>query len=235
MQNLLIIDNDISYIQNILSNISESITNLKLYNFYVCEDKEIFNCLINHNVDIVILNTNVLKTNLLNFIYQNNMDFYKKSIILLYENEKVPIDKKFEKYLFKYIKKTNIKTLINSLKTLNYIKENDYNEIILEIKVKEILKKIGFNLTHTGTKYLIDTIKYLHINNIKKVKLNDIYYYLGKKYGKSENTIKGNIRKATEYMYKHYNQNAIIDFFNYLEIVELPTPSEIILTIIEKI
>ncbi len=235
MQNLLIIDNDISYIQNILSSMSESITNLKLYNFYICEDEKMFNCLINHNVNIVVLNIDDIKTNLLNFIYQNNMDFYKKSIIILYKDEQNLIDKKFEKYIFKYIKKTNRTDLISSLRTLSYIKENNYNEIILEIKIKKILKKIGFNLTHTGTKYLIDAIKYLHINNIENVKLNDIYCYLGKKYNKSQNTIKGNIRKSTEYMYKHYNRGALIDFFDYLELVELPTPSEIIFTILEKI
>lgn len=238
MQNLLIIDNDISYIQNILSNISESITNLKLYNFYICEDKKIFNCLINHNIDIIVFDIDAIQTNLLNFIYQNNMNFYEKSIIILYKNkeslEKI-IKKDYEKYVFKCIKKVNKKYLIYSLKILSYIKENNYNEIILETKIKKILSKLGFNLTHIGTKYLIDAIKYLHINNIEKTKLNDIYHYLSKKYSKSENTVKGNIRKAIEYMYKHYNQNVIIDFFNYLELVELPTPSEIIFTILEKI
>lgn len=238
MQNLLIIDNDISYIQSILSIMSESITNLKLYNFYICEDKKIFNTLINHNVDIILFDIDTIQTDLLNFISQNNMNFYEKSIIILYKNkeslDKI-IKKDYEKYVFKCIKKINKKYLIYSLKILSYIKENNYNEIILETKIKKILSKLGFNLTHIGTKYLIDAIKYLHINNIEKAKLNDIYHYLSKKYKKSENTVKGNIRKATEYMYKHYNQSIITDFFNYLELVELPTPSEIIFTILEKI
>lgn len=238
MQNLLIIDNDISYIQSILSIMSESITNLKLYNFYICEDEKIFNSLINHDVDIIVLDIDTIQRNLLNFIYKNNMKFYEKSIIILYKTreslDKI-IKKDYEKYVFKCIKKINKKYLIYSLKILSYIKENNYNEIILETKIKKILSKLGFNLTHIGTKYLIDAIKYLRINNIEKAKLNDIYHYLSKKHNKSENTVKGNIRKATEYMYKHYNQNVIIDFFNYLELVELPTPSEIIFTILEKI
>lgn len=238
MQNLLIVDNDISYIQNILSSISESITNLKLYNFYICETPKIFNELKNHAIDIIVFNINTMKTNLLKFIYQNSIEFYQKSIIILYENKKELkniINEDFEKYVFKYIKKSDKLNLINSLRTLNYIKENNHDEIILKIKIEKNLKKIGFNLNHNGTKYLVEAIQYLHLNNIENIKLNNIYHYLSQKHNKSENTIKGNIRKATEYMYKHYNQNAIVDFFNYLELVDLPTPSEIIFTTLEKI
>ncbi len=238
MQNLLIIDNDISYIQNILSNISKSIINIKLYNFYLFQDKEIFNEIISNNIDIIIFNIDMIKIDLVKFIYQNNIEFYEKSIIILYndikELKKI-LTPYYTKYIFKCIKKSsNANNLIKSLRTLTYIKENNYNEVIIEIKVKKILKKLGFNLNHSGTKYIIDAIKFLYINNVEEFKLKDIYFYLGKKYGKSENTIKGNIRRSIEYMYKNHDKNTLLDFFDYLELVDLPTPSEIIYTILEK-
>ncbi len=237
MQNLLIIDNDISYIENIINNVSESIPNIKLYSFYTTKNPKIYTCIQNNNVDIIILNFNKFQ-NFLKFISQNNIDFYKKSIFILYDDiEKLKKSeiKKYDKYIFKYIKRTkNIDILLEQLNVLTLKKENNYDELIIETKLKRILENIGFKYKHCGTKYIIEAIKYLYINHVEVFKLNNIFNYLSDKYNKPPNTIKGDIREATKYMYVNYNKNYLINFFNYIELVRLPTVSEIISTILEQ-
>lgn len=93
---------------------------------------------------------------------------------------------------------------------------------------------MGFNEKHIGSKYIIEAIKFLYFNNINNFKLKNVFTYLSKKYNKSENTIKGNIRKAIEYIQNNYNKEFIINYFNYIELIKFPTASEIILTILEK-
>lgn len=145
MQNLLIIDNDISYIQHILSNISQSITNIKLYKFYMNKDENIYADIVNNDIDIIVFSINLFKTDLIEFIYQNNIAYYKKSIIVLYNNMRELenlILEKYNKYVFKCEKKSdNLNNLIKTLNALTYIKETNYNELVIETKVKRTIKK----------------------------------------------------------------------------------------------
>ena len=58
MQNLTIINSDVKHIQKILRNTSNSITNLKLYNFFINFDENIYSSIIDNNTDILILEDN---------------------------------------------------------------------------------------------------------------------------------------------------------------------------------
>lgn len=239
MQNLTIVNNDIKSIQKILRNTSASITNLKLYNFFISSDENIYSSIIDNNTDILILEYNKVGLKILDYIEKNNISSYKKSIIILYHdinNVKELLGTNLEYYIFKCIKiSNNINPLINALRKLVYIKENTYEETILSQKIGKYLSKIGYDLNNVGTKYIIEIIEFLHKNNIQEFKLNEVYTLLSQKHNKSFNTIKGNVRSSTEIMRLHGNPNIISDFFNYLDLSKYPSPKEIICTINEKL
>lgn len=242
MQNLLIIDKKLEYIQKIMYGISNNINNVKTYCFYLEKNNEIIELITNNEVDIIIINVEVDKMNILEYICKNNIQIYNKSIIILYNDIKLLkslLKAEYEQYIFKCVKiKENIDNLLEILHKLAYIKENNYEKLFLENKINRILIKIGFKLHCIGTKYITEIIQYISYNNIKEFDLNKIYVMLSKKYHKSENTIKGNIRDACDNMKQHLeNENKIfiIDYFNYLELKKLPTPKEIISTINSKL
>lgn len=239
MQNLVIVDNNINNIQKICEEMSKSISIMKLYNFYCNYTANLKVILFNEEIDIILINVENVGIEIVKDIAYNNINTYKKSIILLYNDIKSLNDimnSNLEKYVFKCIKlSNNIDMLLKNLSKLAYIKENNYDDLIIESKIKRNLKRIGYDISNCGTKYLIYAIKYLCKNNIEDFKLNEIYLMLSRKFNKSLNTIKGAITKATEKMRKNCDKNIIIEYFNYIELEKMPTITEIISCIYEKI
>lgn len=242
MQKLLIIDNNIEYIQKIMCGISSNINKVKTHCFYIEKDNKIIDLIENKEIDIIIINIEIDQLDIVEYISKNNVQIYNKSIIVLYRdinNLKVLLKENYETYIFKCVKlEENPDNLLKILNKLVYIKENNYEMIILKNKINNVLRKIGFNLCCIGTKYIIEIIQYITYNHIENFKLNKLYEMLSKKYNKTENTIKGNIRDAYDNMKRNLdieNKQFIINNFNYIELVKLPTIKEIISTIGEKI
>lgn len=239
MQNLIIMNNDISYIQNILETTSNLITNLKLYTFFTQRTTNLLNILKNKDTDIIILTLNTDGIDILNYLIENNITFYQKSIILLYDNincVKKMLNENYQKYIFKCINKSsNLKSLLKTLRYLVYIKETNFEKAILENKIERNLLKIGFSKNNIGTKYIIEIIEYLCENKIEKFKLKDCYLILSNRYCKSTNTIKCDIQLAKDIMCQNGNKEIIVNYFNYLELEKYPTVMEIISATIEKL
>lgn len=238
MQNLMIIDNDIFYINKIINIISDKVENVKLYKFFLKTEEEILKCLNNKAADIIIVNMDLYGKGLIEYIIENKLKLYKKSIILLYKDiSKVKefLKKEYEEYIFRCIKiSENIEVLVKNLRLITRTRENK-NEYIIRDKIERNLVKIGFRLKSVGTKYIIESVEYLYKNNIEKFKLNDIYNMLAIKHNKPFNTIKGAVTRANKSMNQYCNKDIIIDFFNYMELVEMPTITEIIMTLYEKL
>ena len=64
------------------------------------------------------------------------------------------------------------------------------------LQITNILRSLGFNISHIGTKLLNKSIQYILINNIEFFKLEEIYMYLHTITGFNIETIKSNINKA---------------------------------------
>lgn len=239
MQNLIIIDDNIPYIQKIIGGISNSINNIKIYNFYTPNNTNLLKIVNDREIDIIIINIESAGTDIIRFIQENNIDTYIKSIIILYNdinNIKKIIIKEYEKYIFKCVRMLpKIDNLIKIVRKLTYLKENTYNKTIFRNKVERVVKKIGYDLTDIGSQYIIESIEYLYQNNIEYFKLNDIYNMLSQRHTKSINTIKGDMMQATKKMRKYCCEDIILDYFNYQELVEMPTIKEIIATINDNI
>ncbi len=71
MQNLMIIDNNLDYMSKIINKISNSISNLKIYNISH-NINEAMQSIINKNIDIIIININLSGLEILKYIKENN-------------------------------------------------------------------------------------------------------------------------------------------------------------------
>ena len=116
---------------------------------------------------------------------------------------------------------------------MDYINET-FGQTYYSYLIEEVFEEQQ-KLNDIRTKYLVDGIKYLYKNDIKEFKLNNIYLMLSKKYNKSLNTIQGDITTATKKMRKHCNKKVILEYFNYLELIKMPTIREIISVVNENI
>lgn len=238
MQNLMIIDSDFIYIQKLINKISNTINNLRLYNFS-SDITDSLECIICKEIDIIIINVEFDIISFIEFITQNKLDIYDKSIILLYKNynniNSIPKNI-FNKYILGCIEYSNDLTkIITMLREIILEKETTNKKLILENKIKRELKKLHFNFNYIGVRYLVDCILIIYTRNLEKINLRaTVYPILENKYKKSSNTIKGNMTHAIKMMYYECEETTLLDFFGYLDMSK-PTLKEVITTIIEKI
>lgn len=239
MQNLMIIDDNILNVQKITNSISSLIDNLKLSNLSISLE-ESFHIIDKKEIDIILINVDIFGMDLLNYIYQKQYDYYRKSIILIYKNYNSLKNKSlhlYDKYIYKCIKiNQESSNLLLELTSLVSFKEHHTSENLLKLKIKKELSKINYNLESIGSKHIIEGI--ILIKKSKKYKINltqDIYVPLAQKYHTTINTIKGSITQATINMYYDCDENILKNYFGYLDDISKPTIKEIITTILDKI
>lgn len=64
------------------------------------------------------------------------------------------------------------------------------------LEITNILRKLGLNPTHFGTKLINKSIQYIIINNIEFITLDDIYKEFCRKYGLKIKTVRNNVNNA---------------------------------------
>lgn len=239
MQNLMICDNDISYIENLVNSISKNINNLNVYNISTKLNSSVLDIISKREVDIIIINVDIIGIDIIKFIEENNIDIYKKSVILLYkdlENIKQVYKPIFNKYIYKCIKSSRLDTLLVLLQDIVYNKENTNDDIIINVKIERELRKLKYNFVLIGTRYMIECINIIYKNNIYNFNLTkEVYYILSKKYNKPINTIKGDITQANINMCKNCDKRVLMSYFRYFEDGYTPSPKKVMSTILEKI
>lgn len=110
------------------------------------------------------------------------------------------------------------------------IKEIEKNDETYQMIVEE-LKKLSYNYSYRGTKYLAIAI-YL-LNKKKKNNLErDIYPIIANIYGKTAHNIKCNITNATSNMYMDCREEVIEKYFG---VMLKPTPKYVIYEIMKKL
>ena len=75
MQKLLIIDNNIEYIQKIMCGISSNINKVKTHCFYREKDNKIIDLIENKEIDIIIINIEIDQLDIVEYISKNNIKF----------------------------------------------------------------------------------------------------------------------------------------------------------------
>ncbi len=171
---------------------------------------------------------------IINFIEKESLYKYKNSIIV-FSGEITLINKIMSSpYLYSYvIKGGGFDSLIENLNSLIQSKE-DFNKLNYMIDVE--LRKLNFNFSHIGTRYLREVIvevykvKNYFDGNFKK----NIYPIIAKRYNKKVNTIYCDIKQSIKSMILNNSETDLISYFHYSYPFK-PKVNEIIFTILNKL
>ncbi len=235
MVNILIATNDINIIKKLTNEIITNNYDIRIAKICNSNDETI-DILNNTNIDIIFLDLKMIGNDLNIFfekLNNNKRERYKDSIIIMSD-------------MFSQIENISKNNMI-----VEYIlQESDRDEIIykvnkvvekkdIDVKRKAIIKEleyINYNTDYKGTNYLIDTIlqvyrnKKIMIENLQK----DVYPIISQIHKKSINTIRCNIRHATECMYCECNIKKLNEYFGIID-DERPTTKDVIYTVLSKI
>lgn len=227
MKNLLIIENNLTSIQKIINSIPNNIFNIKLSTNY----QNSLEVLKKERIHMILLNYDINGDKILDYISKNELYIYKKSIIVIRNQNKENII--YDKYIFKALE-DNLESIIEYLNKLTLIKNNVSNKG-LKSKIFDELQKLHYNPSHIGTKYLLETIFEIYSKNYISFNLKgDIFHIISKKFDKSVNTIKCNITQATNSMLKRCSKSDIKDYCNFIDYYK-PTVKQIIETILDNL
>ncbi len=238
MLNMLIIDDNLNCAKILVSSILKENSNIRLLDIAV-NGEEAIKIVSNNKVDIILLDLKMPKMNGNEFLqWMSKKNLVKDNSIIVITGEDKMLQKIIKNplvysYSLKPIKQQYILKKVSDLTDKIIAQDIDTK---LDNHILKELKYLGYNLSHCGTKYLLECIKIDYIKysgeaeNINK----QIYPIISKKYNKSSFTIKNNIIKATNYMYAECEENKLLEYFKYVE-NQKPTPKMIIKTIIRKI
>ena len=235
MLNLLIIDKDINSSMYLLNYISENSYQVRVHSIAsnLAEGIKILNTgykditLINVDEDI---NSNIDNLHTIsNYIIEK----YRKSIIVLSKNvDNVSSDS----YVYEYVSSTeDISMIFLKISEIAKNKIAELNNSILLSKIYEELKYIGYNPSYYGARYLAESIALIYNNYDSSENLNkNIYPVIAKKHNTTVNTIKGDIRSATNSMFYECDETRLKNYFNFYT-VSKPKPKLVIYTVLNKL
>lgn len=245
MINAILIENDISYGKKLISGLA-----VKNSNFRVCgitnNKKEILFLMDNIEIDIIIIDMPIDKCSPIMQLIEEKK---KQTSVILVLDKNVEINNSYIDFLmnkkFDYnIKSDDIYDDANKINSIIISKFDIYNENINnktnENKVREKINKelayLGYNLKHYGSKYIAETVYILFTTrdycdeNLE----GNIYPVVAKKFGKTINNIKTNIKNATDMMYYECEEEKLMRYLGHCYCSK-PKPKEVILNILKKI
>lgn len=235
MLNLLIIDSNLNNSKCLLNYISENSSKIRVHS--------IANTL---NEGIRILNSGLIDITVINVVDDFNsiidnihtisntyFEKYKKSIIIISNSVRLPCS---DSYIYECISSKEDMSLVY-LKICDIVKSKiaEPSNSILLGKIYEELKYIGYNPSYYGARYLAESIALIYGNYDCSENLNkNIYPILAKRHNKTINTIKGDIRSATNSMFYECDESRLKTYFNFYT-VSKPKPKLVIYTILNKL
>ncbi len=240
MVNLLISDSNIDYIKKLMHIINSTFDNVRIFDISTStyETLEILNN--SNDIDIVLLEIQNSFFNNTKIIEQlSKKEKYTKSVIALTNSSNLnKLVKSFElKMIYNILyKNSDSKLLIENINKLINEKSLNYNIKSIRSNASKELTSIGYNLSHVGTKYLIDAIEisYCHNSNLTKNLNKNIYPLIAKRHTQTINNIKISINRATEAMYYNCHETILVDYFN-LSTIQKPNIKTVIDTVTAKL
>ena len=205
MINVLIADDNVDYAVCLMNYLNNKSQDIRVCNI-TKNGKETLKILnLKNDIDIVLLDYKMPFFNA-NQILEGiaNKNQYLNSIIIIsgvIESNSVLIDNTMiHSVLNKELSMNKILNEINELlKYKNSLKKNN----IIKKRILDEILYLGYNISHKGTKYLIETIEYiiLKLNNEVNILERDVYPAISLKYNISVHNIKCRITDATNIMY----------------------------------
>ena len=235
MINVLIAEDNIYYATILMNSLNKSNNNIKVR--YITKDgKETIDAINNDiEIDVIILDLKMPIYNgsqILEMIQDKRK--YKDSCIVI-SSEMDLIKKIYNNDIVHCIvnKTDGINEIVSNVNELmEYKKELILNKNIKNSIIQELLY-LGFEISHKGTNYLIDTIEYIILNPSKKVQSleRDVYSILSYKYGDSKHNIKCSINRAITSMYCECEIEKLKKYFSFNRDIK-PNVKTIVETII---
>lgn len=237
MLNVLIADDNIDYAINLMNYINEDNSIVRVCNI-AKDGKKTIDILNNeNNIDIILLDYQMPIYNGLEVLEKiENKDKYIDSCIIISGEIESVIKMRqcdlVHSILFKTLSMEDIK---NRIMQLVEYKEDIKKAEDIDEKILNELLFLNYNNSLKGTKYLIDTIKYVYydrdsIDNLEKF----VYPKVAQKYNEKLCNIKCRIGKATILMYYNCEIEKLKNYFN-LDIDIKPKIKTVIDTIVRKI
>lgn len=236
MINMLVVEDDISQLINLTNCITKSIPEIRLHSLVTTGGQalEIINA---ETIDLIILDLNLPDysgIDILNKITSEYKDKYNGSVIIVSGDNKLINKIHNFSCIYSCIHKpySNNK-ILDTVNSLINVKNSEIEGNKIKEKIILELKKLNYNFSYNGTKYLIDSIYEAYIiGDMYNLNLTrDIYTIIAKKYNKSTNNIKCNITQATNTMYYDCEGRIIEKYFYTVK----PTVKEVILFILNRL
>lgn len=239
MLNLLIVDDNLCFAKILINYISNTDNNFNLCTI-ATDGKEALEKLKNKKFDIILLDLSLPKYNGINIlkILQNEYsEIYKNSVIVISNRQDLLLKVRNNNCVYSYISKIyGMDAIMEHITKLEKIKYRNNTINILINNITEELLKINYNMTYSGTKYILESIMLIiQQNKISEFNLSkDILPLLAQKYKKSPNNIKMCINNATENMFCDCEQKILNEYFGF-QVQDKPKTKLIINTIISKL
>lgn len=238
MLNVLIVDDNLNYAANLMNFINKKNENIKVCGIVDDGEDAIKELNSNCKIDIVILDLKMPKYNgkeVLNKI--KNKKIYEKSFIIVSGEIELIRELNINNMIYTILHKSiGMQEMIDKLNEVLKQKEEIKKSKEYRNKIIRELNFLGYDMSYKGTKYLIDTIEYIVLNNNKEVcnLEKNVYSIISKKYNDSIHNVKCNISRANNNMYYGCEIEKLKKYF-YLEKDLKPKTKMIINIITNKI
>ena len=238
MVNVLIVDDHIFFAKKLMDYIN-TYKDIKVLNIAV-DGKEALDLLNNkEDIDIFLLDLKMPGYNgleVLEKISIEKRDKYKNSCIVISGEPEFIQKLSKNEIVYKLLYKTmSLSEITDNIIEMAENKNQQKNIESLKKSITDELLYLGYNISHIGTRYLIDAIYYIstqtnkNYDNLKR----DIYPYVSKQYKTTVHNVKNNIARATDNMYYNCERIRLLEYFNIHEEYK-PNIKTIIHTIIDK-
>lgn len=216
MINLLIADNNKEFCLKLFKIIKDDFSQV---NIYIANDTEEVMCMIKRNKPkLIFWNLKMPDCDCQKIIESIKINNYYPTYILTLQNfsSLLPLLKN-SKALYYINKELNfLETKEKIISIINLCLQDEKETLIVKEKKEYILnelKKLGFNFTNIGTKYLLDSI--LEIikdkNKLKNLEKN-VYNKIAKENNISVENVKWNIKSSINSMWKYGDENYILQY-----------------------
>lgn len=239
MQNLLIIENELIYSHFLANSICKEFDNIRLYNIVDTGQKSLE--IIDEQIaDIIILDLrlpDISGIEILDYIRNSKIQKYLSSIIAITSDTELLNKVLGNEYIYSYYSKIDtINSIINIFQQLLDYKSKCLEENPIKLKILSELKKLKFDFSYIGTKYLYECIFECYTkNSIYNINLSqNIYPILAQKYQKTCTSIKTSIFQSISIMYYEIEEDKLFSYLGYYS-NKKPKAKDIIYAILQKL
>lgn len=238
MVNILIADDNIDYAINLMNYINEKNENIKVYNI-AKNGKETIKILNDtDNIDLVLLDYKMPFYNgkqVLDKVLDKRK--YSNSFIIISGEIETVAKLRNNEMIHSIIYKTiDMSEIVKRINELIEYKESIKQSKIIKKKIITELLYLGYDISHKGTKYLIEVIEYIALNQNRTLERleKDVYPKIAILYNESVHNIKCRINNATSVMYCNCEIEKLKKYFHF-NIDTKPKVRTIIDTIVNNI